>query len=139
MVTHRKETKNTMKHLLAGHRRERQRMMRGFSDSDAWNGDGWLADRIANLFTYYADGNLSPKGSQYPAGTSVMSNDAEDHRKAQEALNADLTRVGGIFRRYSQNDVWDAEADAKQFGGCTHAELDDALLWLATNFETLWD
>lgn len=133
--------------MIRAARQQRQRAERGFSDEDAWNGDGRLAFIIASLLTHYANGHIGVNGAFiHEANKDFPRPEVHSPEYEEEALKrgaayqrAEFERNADVFRRYHEHDVWDDPKDVEQFGGCTQAELDDTLLWFATYFQTLWD
>lgn len=88
-----------------------------FTDKQVWNLDTTLAAVIAE-------------------GLSALMVEAD---KSSTEQVPEIGKMASIFADYSHR--WDNDSDAFAFepGGGRAAEIEDALVWLALNFRSLWD
>jgi len=113
-----------------------QRITRGYSDADAWNGDTFLAQQISGILVWivenghgvsmsYADETMDP----YAPDTEVMAEKRDKEYLYYAKIFAEYARNGTAF-----NEEWE-----KEFGGVPQEEMKTALIWLSSHFQELWD
>ena len=109
-----------------------QRITRGFSDKDCFNGDVFIAGQIAGIMQWMIDN-----------GHGVSTFYADDLDTPIEIMverrNADFTKIIEIFREYSENGPAINEDWKSEFGGVLDKDMAIALQWLSEHFQELWD
>jgi hypothetical protein len=111
-----------------------QRMVRGYSDRDAWNGDNFLAGQIAGILELLVNQSYSVPMSygfgldEYTPDTKIM----------VERRDADYKNIIMIYKEYHNNGIAYDEEWQKEFGGVLDKDMKDALQWLVEHFEELW-
>jgi hypothetical protein len=111
----------------------RQRVVRGFSDRDWWSIDMFLAQVLAEALPKYV------KDGHGVSGYYIKGETDEDFEAAVAVRDAEYLKYADIFKRFSENGVWEKEEDAKEFDAASGAEMKEALEWLAAHFTQLWD
>lgn len=109
-----------------------QRITRGYSDRDWWNGDFYLAGVIAGIM----EGIVNK-------GHGVASSYADDWDTSQEIMverrDSEWNKYIVIFREYSKNGPAIDQKWVDSFGGVLDKDMQDALQWLSEHFQELWD
>lgn len=109
-----------------------QRITRGYSDRDWWNGDFYLAGIIAGIM----EGIVTK-------GHGVASSYADDWDTPQEIMverrDTEWNKYISIFREYSNNGPAIDQEWVENFGGVLDKDMQDALQWLSQHFQELWD
>jgi hypothetical protein len=112
-----------------------QRAARGFSDSDCYSADYYLAGQIAGIMQYLVD-----NGHGVP-----MSYSDEDYTyhpdvdKMVKRRDADYAKHIAVFKEYANNGPAFNEDWQKEFGGVLDDEIKESLIWLSEHFSELWD
>ena len=114
----------------------RQKLTRGFSDQDAWNGDQYLAGQIAGIMQWIIDESHSCSAEHI---TEDMNKENPDVTQMVELRNKDYTKHINVFKEYSQNGVAHDLEWQKEFGGVLEKDIQHSLQWLVTHFQGLWD
>lgn len=109
-----------------------QRLTRGFSDQDAWNGDGHLARQIAGILTWIVE-----KG--HAVSMSYADDEHTDVDIMVERRDKEYLHYASIFAEYGKNGPAMDEAWKNEFGGVLDSEMQEALQWLSKHFQELWD
>ena len=111
-----------------------QRMVRGYSDRDAWNGDNFLAGQIAGILELLVNQSYSVPMS-YGFGLDEYT---PDIKIMVERRDADYKNIIMIYKEYHNNGIAYDEEWQKEFGGVLDKDMKDALQWLVEHFEELW-
>ena len=111
-----------------------QRMVRGYSDRDAWNGDNFLAGQIAGILELLVNQSYSVPMS-YGFGLDEYT---PDIKIMVERRDADYKNIIMIYKEYHNNGIASDEEWQKEFGGVLDKDMKDALQWLVEHFEELW-
>jgi len=110
-----------------------QRVTRGFSDADAWNGDNFLAKNIAGIMDWIVVHGHSVSTAYADDGWDTPIEVMVDRR------DADYIKYGAIFSEYAKEGVAFDEEWKEKFGGVLDTEIEEALQWLSKHFTGLWD
>jgi len=109
-----------------------QRVTRGYSDRDWWNGDFYLAGVIAGIM----EGIVTK-------GHAVASSYADDWDTPMEIMverrDSEWNKYIAIFREYSKNGPAIDQKWVDNFGGVLDEDMQDALQWLSQHFQEMWD
>ena len=111
-----------------------QRVVRGYSDKDAWNGDNFLAGQIAGILELLVNQSHSVPMS-YGFGLDEYAPDVEI---MAERRDADYKNIIMVYKEYHTNGIACDEEWQKEFGGVLDKDMKDALQWLVEHFEELW-
>lgn len=112
-----------------------QRATRGFSDSDCYSADHYLAGQIAGMMQWLID-----NGHGVPM--SYADEDYEhypDVDKMVERRDADYAKHIAVFKEYARNGPAHDEEWQKEFGGILDRDMKESLIWLSEHFSELWD
>ena len=112
-----------------------QRVVRGYSDKDAWNGDNFLAGQIAGILELLVSQSYSVPTS-YGFGLDEYAPDVEI---MAERRDADYKNIIMIYKEYHTNGIASDEEWQKEFGGVLDKDMKDALQWLVEHFQELWN
>lgn len=112
-----------------------QRAKRGYSDSDAWNGDSFMAGQIAGILLWIVENGhgvaMSYADADNPYDTDV---DVMVQRR-----DAEWRKYAAIFEEYSKEGVAIDEEWQAKWGGVLDKDMQDALQWLSKHFYEMWD
>ena len=110
-----------------------QRITRGYSDRDWWNGDWYLSGVIAGIMEKIVkDG--------HGVATSYAYEDWETPVDIMvERRDAEFNKYILIFREYSKHGPAIDQEWKDRFGGVLDKDMQDALQWLVEHFQELWD
>jgi hypothetical protein len=110
-----------------------QRITRGYSDRDWWNGDWYLSGVIAGIME-----DIVNKG--HGVSTSYAYGDWETPIETMvESRDVEFNKYIAIFREYSKNGPAIDQEWVDNFGGVLDKDMQDALQWLSQHFQELWD
>lgn len=112
-----------------------QRVFRGYSDADCFNGDTYLAGQIANVLTWIVE-NGHGVAMYYGYGMDIENPNVDEMVRRRDE---DYLHYAAIFREYNINGPAINEEWKKEFGGLLDQEIQDALQWLARHFTEIWD
>jgi len=112
-----------------------QRVTRGFSDSDMFNGDMFMASQIAGMLRWHIENGHGAPG-RYAREYDPC---CEDFEYMVAARNFEYDRYATLFEEYAKcghaiNDKW-----KRMFGGLTDDEVHDMMTWFGEHFTELWD
>ena len=111
-----------------------QRVTRGFSDQDAWNGDMYLASQIAGIAEW-----LVENGHGVPMSYAYQPDLNDSVEIMAERRNTEYCKHIAVFREYAKNGpAFDQEWE-EELGGVLDKDLDESLQWFAKHFVELWD
>jgi len=115
--------------------RSYQRVTRGFSNRDAYNGDSFLAGQLAGIMQWIVDNG---QGCQmtYADPLDVEFRDVDG---MIERRNAEYVKHIAIFKEYAKSGVTHNAEWQKEFGGVLDKDIEDSLQWLSEHFQELWD
>lgn len=113
-----------------------QRSKRGWADSDAWNGDNYLAGVIAGMLEWHTTDQSSGVSMRYAYDLDVLNPDVDI---MVQRRNAEYLKYAAIFREYAENGSWPTQKDVDDFGGALDKDLEEALQWFTTIFREFWD
>jgi hypothetical protein len=102
-----------------------QRINRGFSDRDAWNGDTHIAGTIAGLLRWYT----SPLNHGVAMSYADPLDSTDNVNLMAKRRDEDYERIADIFSRYHKSKYDDSVTDE---------EINEALDWLKIHFRELW-
>ena len=109
-----------------------QRITRGYSDRDWWNGDSYIASVIAGIMEDIVN-----------EGHGVASSYADDWDTPMDIMaerrDSEWNKYIAIFREYSKNGPAIDQEWMDNFGGVLDKDMQDALQWLSKHFTELWD
>jgi len=108
-----------------------QRLTRGFSDQDAWNGDSYLAGQIAGLLRWHIK-NSHGVGHPYANRESTVD-------EAAYFRDLDYEKYAKMFDELSNNGIALNKKWQKDFGGLTEKQYKDTMKWFANIYQGLWD
>ena len=108
-----------------------QKLTRGFSDQDAWNGDNYLAGQIAGLLRWHIKNS---HGVGYP-----YTNPESTVDEAVYFRDLDYEKYAKMFDELSNNGIALNKKWQKQFGGLTEKQYKDTMRWFANIYPGLWD
>ena len=111
-----------------------QRVTRGFSDRDAWNGDIYLAGQIAGISEW-----LVQNSHGIPASYAYQPDFNDPVEIMAERRDADYRKYIAVFREYAKNGHAFDQEWKDELGGVLDSEIDDSLQWFAKHFLELWD
>ena len=111
-----------------------QRVTRGYSDKDAWNGDFFLSGQIAGVLTWIVE---SGHGVATAYGTPPNYEDDIDDMIARR--DAEYLHYASIFAEYATNSPALNLEWQEEFGGVLDKDMQEALQWLSEHFQELWD
>lgn len=109
-----------------------QRITRGYSDRDWWNGDWYLSGVIAGIME-----GIVIKG--HGVATSYADDWDTPLEIMVERRDAEWNKYIAIFREYSRNGPAINQEWIDNFGGVLDEDMKDALQWLSKHFQELWD
>ena len=113
-----------------------QRANRGYSDSDAFNFDAYVAGLIAGHLRWVIKNGH---------GVSMMyAYDMEDEWNPNVDImvlrrNKEYTEIAEIFEEYAKNGQAIDEEWREKYGGVLDKDMDYALEWFHKHFQSLWD
>lgn len=112
-----------------------QRARRGYSDSDMWNFDGYVAELIAAHLRWVM---------KYGHGVSMhYANGMDDFNPNVDIMvlrrDKEYKEIAEIFEEYAKNGHAIDEQWKSDFGGVLDKDLDHALKWFSKHFTSLWD
>lgn len=110
-----------------------QRITRGYSDRDAWNGDMYIASVIAGIMQTIIDKGIGVPIS-YDNGDPDMPIEIMEKNR-----NEDWNKYIAIFREYSHNGPALSPEWKEEFGGVLDKDMNDAIQWLSKHFQEIWD
>ena len=108
-----------------------QRLSRGFSDQDAWNGHTHLSRQIAGILRWYAKNS---NGIGYP----YVNNDL-DINEAADIRDTDFKKNALLFDEFAENGIALDSTWKKKYGGLSKKEYKDLMKWFSDIFPGLWD
>lgn len=111
-----------------------QRVTRGFSDKDAWNGDMYLASQIAGIAEW-----LVENGHGVPLSYAYQPDFNDPIEAMAERRDAEYRKHIAVFREYANNGHAFDQEWKDELGGVLDNELEDSLQWFAKHFLELWD
>jgi len=111
-----------------------QRVTRGYSDKDAWNGDFFLSGQIAGVLTWIVE---SGHGVATSYGTPPNYEDDIDDMVARR--DAEYWHYASIFAEYAKNGPALNLGWQEELGGVLDKDLQEALQWFSEHFTEFWD
>jgi len=112
-----------------------QRIFRGYSDADCFNGDTYLAGQIANILTWIVN-NGHGVAMSYAYGMNIENPNVDEMVRRRDE---DYLYHAAIFREYNLNGPAINEEWKKEFGGVLDKDMQYSVEWLAKHFTELWD
>ena len=103
-----------------------QRVTRGFSDWDVYNGDMYLANQIAGIAEW-----LVEKGHGVPPSYAYQPDLNDAIEVMEERRNSEYRKHIAVFREYARCGIADNEESQKEFGGVLDKDLNESLQWFA--------
>ena len=113
-----------------------QRITRGYSDKDAWNGDYFLARQISGILRWQVKSGHAIAVTYLP--NKIDYNDLE-FNLAVVARDSEYLHYADIFDEYAKNGTALNKKWQRQFGGVFDKDIKDALQWFSEHFQELWD
>lgn len=112
-----------------------QRATRGFSDSDCYSADYYLARQIAGVMQHLVD-NSHGVPMCYADEDDPYAKNIDEMVKRRDA---DYSKHIAVFKEYAKNGpAWNKDWQ-KEFGGVLDDEIKESLIWLSEHFSELWD
>lgn len=113
-----------------------QRITRGFSDKDAWNGDKYLASQIAGILRWHVKSGRGIANAYLP---NKIDYSEFEFDLAVAARDSEYLNFADIFDEYAKNGPALNKRWKKDFGGVLDKDMKKALQWLSEHFQELWD
>jgi hypothetical protein len=112
-----------------------QRVTRGYSDRDMWNGDFYLSWVFAGVLQWYIDKSR---------GVNIAYAEGLDHYNPDTEImalrrNEEYSRHIEIFQGYFSNGTGWSKKAANKLDEVTDEDVKDSVRWLADHFTELWD
>lgn len=111
-----------------------QRVTRGFSDQDAWNGDMYLASQIAGIAEW-----LVENGHGVPSSYAYQPDLNDPVEIMAERRDSEYRKHIAVFKEYANNGPAFDQEWKDELGGVLDKDLDESLQWFAKHFVELWD
>ena len=111
-----------------------QRVTRGFSDWDVYNGDMYLANQIAGIAEW-----LVENGHGVPSSYAYQPDFNDPVEIMAERRDSEYRKHIAVFKEYSNNGPAFDQEWKDELGGVLDKDLDESLQWFAKHFVELWD
>ena len=111
-----------------------QRVTRGFSDWDVYNGDMYLANQIAGIAEW-----LVENGHGVPSSYAYQPDFNDPVEIMAERRDSEYRKHIAVFKEYANNGPAFDQEWKDELGGVLDKDLDESLQWFAKHFLELWD